>query len=53
MEISNQPVSWQQLNTFRHGEGDVLNFKLSIRMGNKGNFSDFNVAWLLVPNGLV
>ncbi len=42
--MDNQPITWQQLNAFRLsrcGEDDLLKFKPSIRMGKKGDLSDF------------
>ncbi len=40
-QIANQPITWQQLNASRCGEDDLLKFKPSIRMGKKGDLSDF------------
>ncbi len=41
--MSNQPITGQQLNAFRHrcDEDDLLKFKPSIRMGKKEDLSDF------------
>jgi len=41
MQISNQPVSWQCIFKHKHGQDDLLKFKLSIRMGEKGDLNDF------------
>ncbi len=40
-QIANQPITWQQLNASRCAEYDLLKFKPSIRMGKKGDLSDF------------
>ncbi len=40
-QIANQPITWQQLDAFRCGEEGLLKFKPSIRMGKKGDLSDF------------
>ncbi len=39
-QIADQPITWQQLVASRCGEDD-LTFKPSIRMGKKGDLSDF------------
>ncbi len=41
--IANQPITWQQLNAFRHLDvvKTTCKFKPSIRMGKKGDLSDF------------
>ncbi len=42
--IVNQPITWQQLNAFRHLDvvkTTCLSSNLSIRMGKKGDLSDF------------
>lgn len=44
MHISNQLITWQQLNPFRHVDmvkDNLLKFKPSIRMGKKCDLSDF------------
>ena len=42
IHVSNQPITWQQLDAFRHVDMvDLLKFKPSIRMGKKGDLSDF------------
>jgi len=46
MQILNQPITWHHINTSRHGQDNLLKFKLSMRMGKKGDFSDFeHVVW--------
>jgi len=35
-----QPVTWQKINAF-YGQDDLLKFKVSIRMGKKGDLSYF------------
>ncbi len=42
-QIANQPITWQQLNALRHLDvvRRLLKFKPSIRMGKKGDLSDF------------
>lgn len=37
----------------RHGQDDMPKFKLSISRVKKEDFSDLNVAWLLVADGLI
>ncbi len=46
-QIANQPITWQRLNASRCGEDDLLKFKPSIRMGKKGDLSDWmwNGCW--------
>ena len=42
---------WQQLNAFSHidmGQDDLLKFKPSIRMGKKGDLSDFEHDMVVV-----
>ncbi len=39
IQIANQPITWQQLNACGHL--DVVKIKPSIRMGKKGDLSDF------------
>jgi len=38
---SNPPIKWQQLNAFKHGQNELLKFKLSIRIGKKCDLSGF------------
>ncbi len=42
-QIANQLITWQKLNAFKHrcGEDDMQKFKPSIRIGKKGDLSDF------------
>ncbi len=51
--IANQPITWQQLNATRCGEDDLLKFKPSIRMGKKGDLSDFECGMVVGTDGLV
>jgi len=46
-QIANQPITWQQLNASRCGEDDLLKFKPSIRMGKKGDLSDFECGMVV------
>ena len=40
MQISNQPITWQQLNACRHGQEVQLFFRPNVRMGKKCDPSD-------------
>ncbi len=50
-QIANQPITWQQLNAFRHL--DLLKFEPSIRMGKKGDLSDFEHGMVVGARRLV
>ncbi len=53
-QIANQPITWQQLNAFRHL--DVVKTCWSStehQNGEERGFKWLNVEWLLVPDGLV
>ncbi len=45
-QIDNHSITWQQINAFS-GEDDLLKFKPSIRMGNKGDLSDFGCGMVV------
>ncbi len=50
------PITWQQLNAFRHLDvvkATSLKFKLSIRMGKKGDLSDFERGMVVGARWLV
>ena len=51
-QTADQPIAWPQLSAFRAGQDNLLKFKPSIRMGKKGDLSDFERG-MLVPDGLV
>ncbi len=44
-QITYQPITWQKLNAFRHL--DAEKFKPSIRMGKKGDLSDFECGMVV------
>ncbi len=55
-QIANQPITWQQLNAFRHL--DVVkticwSSNRASEWGRKGILVTLNVEWLLVPDELV
>jgi len=44
MQISNQPITWQLLECIKEcgpGQDYLLNSKLNVRMGKKGDLSNF------------
>ena len=41
------PVTTQCIQACRHGQDDLLKFKLSIRMGKKGELSDFECGMVV------
>jgi len=53
MQISNQPITWQQLSQFRHVVMDQLKFKPSIRIVKKGDLRDLERGMVVVPDELV
>lgn len=47
MQMSNQPIMWQQFNAFKHGQNDLSKSKLSSRMGKKTDICDFECCTVL------
>lgn len=41
MQSANQMKAIKCIPAWRHGENDLMNFKVGIRMGKKGDLSDF------------
>ncbi len=54
-QIANQPITWQQLNAFRHLDVVKTTCWSSNRSSERGRkgFKWLNVEWLLVSDGLV
>lgn len=42
--ISNEPITFYQLSECRYGQVGLLTFKPSIKMGNKGDLSNFKYS---------
>lgn len=53
VQISNQPFTWQQcIRAWGHGQDIFLSLNQASKWRRKVRYGNFDVEWLLVPDGL-